>query len=73
MLADGGVLFINFFPQADQHGVCAFLVYFIMSGYQFKQAQAVLNKLVWRLSSLQHLVQCSYHVAILYALCSVHA
>ncbi|XP_064395314.1 alpha-latrocrustotoxin-Lt1a-like isoform X2 [Halichondria panicea] len=31
--------------SADQHGVCAFLVYFIMSGYQFKQAQAVLNKL----------------------------
>ena len=32
--------------QADEQGVCAFLAYFIMAGYQFRQAQAVLDKLV---------------------------
>lgn len=33
-------------PQVDKQGVCAFLTYFIMAGYQFRQAQAVLDRLV---------------------------
>ena len=32
--------------QNDEEGMCGFLTYFIMSGYQFKQAQAVLQKMV---------------------------
>ena len=32
--------------QNEEEGMCSFLTYFIMSGYQFKQAQAVLKKRV---------------------------
>lgn len=32
--------------QGDEKGLCAFLTYFIMAGYQFKQAQAVIMRVV---------------------------
>lgn len=40
------VVIIILHSQAHEQGVCAFLAAFIMSGYQFKQAQTVLDKLV---------------------------
>ena len=32
--------------QDDEMGMCAFLAYFLISGYQFQQAQAVVRKMV---------------------------
>lgn len=39
-------LYICFCIQGDVEGMCAFLAYFIMSGFQFRQAHAVVQKIV---------------------------
>ena len=39
LLASSGI-------QDDEMGTCAFLTYFLTSGYQFQQAQAVIGRMV---------------------------
>lgn len=36
----------NAFSQNDEEAMCAFLTYFFMAGYQYRQAYAVIQKVV---------------------------
>ena len=42
----GALVHLPFLLQDDEMGTCAFMAYFFMAGYQFRQAQAVVKKLV---------------------------